>query len=34
VLGESLEWAAAFIRRGGEELTSIMPMAETTEVRG
>jgi phospholipid transport system substrate-binding protein len=33
VLGESLEWAAAFIRRSGEELSSIMTKGETTEVR-
>lgn len=33
VLGESLEWAAAFIRRSGEELTAIMAKAETTEAR-
>ncbi|HTI80883.1 MAG TPA: ABC transporter substrate-binding protein [Acetobacteraceae bacterium] len=33
VLGESLEWAAAFIRRSGEELTSIMANTETAEAR-
>lgn len=33
VMGESLEWAAAFIRRSGEELSSIMTKGETTEVR-
>jgi phospholipid transport system substrate-binding protein len=32
-LGESLEWAAAFIRRSGEELSSIMAKAGTTEAR-
>ena len=33
VLGESLEWAAAFVRRSGEELSSIMAKAGTTEAR-
>lgn len=33
VLAESLEWAATFIRRSGEELASIMAKAETTEAR-
>lgn len=33
VLGESLEWAATFIRRSGEELSSIMTKGDTTEAR-
>ena len=33
VLGQSLEWAAAFIRHSGEELSSIMLKGETTEAR-
>jgi phospholipid transport system substrate-binding protein len=33
VLGQSLEWAAAFIRRSGEELSSIMLKGGTTEAR-
>lgn len=32
-LGESLDWAAAFIRRSGEELSSIMANAGTTDAR-
>jgi phospholipid transport system substrate-binding protein len=32
-LAESLEWAAAFIRRSGEELSSIMAKAGTAENR-
>src|ERR1700722_1190569 len=33
VLGQSLEWAAAFIRRSGEELSSIMLKGGATEAR-